>query len=333
MGLKGENKEYLVDTKQRILKGITFYDYEYGFDMAQSIAQYLRENPEKNKKENWDFWWNGGQPGWARNLICLSSLLKTNNKYKPAAERLFAALESHGIQYGFLENTRDIWLRDFMPVRTGSGKYVSFRYEPSYLEKKTEQRTDFRMEIAPRFALEHLVYSDINLDGGNVVFSPSRKTAVISDRIFTENRAYSSAELVKELERLLEVRVIIIPSLHSDMTGHADGMVRFVDENTVVGNRTRYRFGLEMKIKEVLHNYGIEVYDFPYFDSKGDSAVGCYLNFLETEQALFLPVFDADMDSEAIEAAKDIFNKTIIPININEIAEDGGVLNCVSWEE
>ena len=147
-----------------------------------------------------------------------------------------------------------------------------------------------------------------------------------------ENWNYSSAELVQELEQLLEARVIIIPSLRSDMTGHADGMVRFVDENTVIGNASCYLFGLEAHIKVALRNHGIEVIDFSYLDSKGDSAVGCYLNFLETEQAIFLPVFGVDMDSEAVETAKNIFNKTIIPVNINEIAKDGGVLNCISWE-
>lgn len=266
-------------------------------------------------------------------MIYFSSLLKTASKYKPAAERLFTALTAHGVDFRLLDGTRDIWMRDFMPVRTKTGKHISFRYEPGYLDNHPELRTDFQKEIAPHFPLENLVYSDINLDGGNIVFPPSRETAVISNRIFMENGNYSSAELVQELERLLEARVIIIPSLPTDMTGHADGMVRFVDENTVIGNRTKYGYGLEARIKTEMRKHKIEVYDFPYFGSKGDSAVGCYLNFLETEQTVFLPVFGVDMDSEAIETAGELFRKAIVPVNINEIAEDGGVLNCMSWEE
>lgn len=265
-------------------------------------------------------------------MIYFSSFLKTINKYQSSTERLFTALTAHRVPYQLLDNTHDIWLRDFMPTKTKSGKYVSFRYEPSYLKDYLELRTDFHKEIAPLLSLDKLVYSDINLDGGNIVFSPSRETAIISDRIFMENWDYSSAELVRELEQFLETRVIIIPSLRSDTTGHADGMIRFVDENTAVGNASRSLFGLEAHIKTTLRNHGIEVIDFPYFDSKGDSAVGCYLNFLETEQTIFLPVFGVDMDNEAIDTAKNIFNKTIVPININEIAEQGGVLNCISWE-
>ena len=114
-------------------------------------------------------------------MFYFSSILKTTDTYKPATKRLFDVFATHGIHYKLLENTRDIWLRDFMPAKTKSGKYISFRYEPSYLKDFPKLRTDFRREIAPSLSLESLVYSDINLDGGNIVFSPSRETAVISD--------------------------------------------------------------------------------------------------------------------------------------------------------
>lgn len=267
-------------------------------------------------------------------MLYFPYILKTDPTYKNAAGRLFAALDFFNINYKFIKNTKDIWARDFMPVKTKAGGFISFRYEPSYLKNEPELRTDFRKGIAPAFSLENLVYSDINLDGGNVVFSPSREKAVISNRVFDENGDKSKIELINELEKLLEAEVIIIPSLKPvfDMTGHADGMVRFVDENTAVGNISSFQYGLESRIKSALKKHGIKVIDFPYFDSKGDSAVGCYLNFLETEQIIFLPIFNVDMDKEAINAAKDIFNKKIVPVNINEIAEYGGVLNCISWE-
>lgn len=253
------------------------------------------------------------------------------SKYKPAADRMFAALDLLNIKYKLLNNTKDIWLRDFMPVKTKSGKYVSFRYEPSYLADDPQLRTNFKTDIAPSFKVDNLVYTDINLDGGNVVFSPSKEKVIISDRVYSENPSWHKAELTAKLAKLLEANVIIIPSLKSDMTGHADGMVRFVNENTVVANAPLSPFGFETKVKKALQNHGIEVLDFLYFDSNGDSAI-CYLNFLETGQAIFLPVFSVDTDNKAVQTAKHIFHKAIIPININEIAAAGGLLNCISWE-
>lgn len=264
-------------------------------------------------------------------MLYFSSKLNTQ-KYKSAANILSAALNLFNIKYKLLNNTKDIWLRDFMPVKTKSGKYVSFRYEPSYLADDPQLRTNFKTDIAPSFKVDNLVYSDINLDGGNVVFSPSKERVIISDRVFSENPEYGKNTLLLELENLLEASLIIIPSLKSDMTGHADGMARFVDENTVVTNAPLSPYGFETKVKKSLQNYGFNVIDFPYFYSKGDSAVGCYLNYLATEKFIFLPVFGVDTDNEAIELAKNIFDKTIIPININEIAKYGGLLNCISWE-
>ena len=116
------------------------------------------------------------------------------------------------------------------------------------------------------------------------------------------------------------------------MTGHADGMVRFVSENTVLCNDIPSKRGLEPKIKRVLKKRNIRVIDFPYFSSQGNSAIGCYLNFLETEQNVFLPIFGAPLDKRAISAAEQVFPKPIVPISINAIAKDGGVLNCISWE-
>lgn len=266
-------------------------------------------------------------------MLYLSSLLQTNPTYKPAANRLFAALYSVGVKYQLIDGTRDIWLRDFMPVQIRGGSFVSFRYEPSYLADIPKLKTNYKQDIASQFSFS-VTYSDVNLDGGNVVFSPSREKAIISDRILTENPNYTQAELIEIMEQQLKAQVILIPSLKKkyDMTGHADGMVRFVDENTVIGNCVPSKNGLEQRIKTVLQGYGIDVIDFPYFSSSNSSAIGCYLNFLETEQHIFLPVFDNEMDEKAVSSAKEIFSKMIVPVNINEIAKEGGVLNCISWE-
>lgn len=263
-------------------------------------------------------------------MIYFSSLLPT--LYPTDAETLFATLAAHDVPCALLDGTRDIWLRDFMPVRTGSGKLVSFRYEPSYLRDCPELRTDFRRDIAPQLALTPL-YSDINLDGGNVVFSPSGAHVLISDRVFSENPEYPPAALVRELSELLEAEVIVLPSLKSDMTGHVDGMARFLNDRTVLCNRPLSSCGFEQKVKRSVQDCGLDAVDFPFVPTGGVSAVGCYLNYLETEQAVFLPVFGLKQDGEAVSAAERLFPKPVIPVMIPHIAAEGGCLNCISWED
>ena len=264
-------------------------------------------------------------------MLYFSSLLKTNPKYSLSAENLFSALSESGEKFALFDGARDIWARDYMPIRTKRGRYISFRYEPSYLADDPQLRTNFKADIAPHFTLP-VTYSNINLDGGNVVFSPSKAKAVITDRVFSENPEYDKNTLLLELENLLEAEIIIIPSLIRDMTGHADGVVRFVNENTMIGNASPYKNGYEQKVKRALKKHGISVMDFPYFDSAGISAVGSYLNFLETDKHIFLPVFSDAQDETAVKRATEIFDKKIVAVNINSIAEEGGVLNCISWE-
>ena len=87
-------------------------------------------------------------------MFCLSGLL--SYIYPSDTANLTAALDAHNIPYHFLPNAKDIWLRDFMPVRTGSGKLVSFRYEPSYLKNDPDLRTDFRKDLAPQLGRSDL---------------------------------------------------------------------------------------------------------------------------------------------------------------------------------
>lgn len=265
-------------------------------------------------------------------MLYFSSLLKNNPQYSLSAQNLFTALSGCGEEFDFFDGAKDIWARDYMPVKTKSGRYISFRYRPGYLADDPQLRTDYRTDIAPHFDLV-VTYSDIKLDGGNVVFSPSNTKAIITDRVFTENPEIERDKLIIELECLLEAEITVIPSLKSDVTGHADGVVRFVDENTAVGNASPFKSGYEQRVKTALKKRGITVIDFPYFTSAGISAVGSYLNYLETEKHIFLPVFGNAHDEAAVKRAKEIFCKEIIAVNINSIAEEGGVLNCISWEK
>lgn len=164
------------------------------------------------------------------------------------------------------------------------------------------------------------------------MFSPSGARVLISDRVFSENPEYPSAVLVHELSELLEAEVLIIPSLKSDMTGHADGMARFLDDRTVLCNRPLSSCGFEQQVKRAVQDCGLDAVDFPFVPTGGISAVGCYLNYMETERVVFLPVFGIEQDAEAETSARQLFSKEIVPVNIREIAQQGGCLNCISWE-
>ena len=95
-----------------------------------------------------------------------------------------------------------------------------------------------------------------------------------------------------------------------------------------------WRKGME----KVLANYGFEHIDTPFLEYKvkghQESAIGCYINYLEIRNLILLPVFEVDgnKDEEAIRTLCNIFPERIAEsININEIAKHGGCLNCITW--
>lgn len=271
-------------------------------------------------------------------VVYLSELLE--EKFTDCFNRLISILKKHGVEYRLLKGTKDIWCRDYMPILTESGKLIQFRYEPSYLKGNKEwedSRSDVR-EVCRLNGFEP-VFSNINLDGGNVLLCSGR--AIVSDRIFTENPEYTDKEqLVKELSELLEAEVIIIPAQNGDMTGHADGMVRFIDHDTILGNNRseEYKYWTN-GIEKVLKDYNLKYIDVPFFygykDSKHpDHAIGVYVNYLAVGNLIVLPVFEVagNKDAEAIAAFKQIFpDKIIETINYNDVALEGGVLNCTTW--
>ncbi len=272
------------------------------------------------------------------NIVFLSDLLQTDERFEKTCNRLKKILEKRNINYKFLKSTKDIWCRDYMPIQVENDKFIQFRYEPSYLKDELNLQSDPKTvyqtnNFEPKFL-------NINLDGGNVVNWNNK--AIISDRVFDENPEYSDeTKLISELEILLNAEIIIIPQINTDMTGHADGMIRFVDQNTILGNdrNQEYKYWRD-EINKVLRKHNLEYIDIPFFENKEinkkypDNAIGCYVNYLEVGNLILLPIFEVagNKDNEVLEKFKIIFPDRIIEtINYNEIGYFGGLLNCSTW--
>jgi len=270
-------------------------------------------------------------------VVYLSALFAT--QYPETCHRLTDILNKHNIPFAFIEGTKDIWCRDYMPVQTPSGKLIQFRYDPSYLNdpKYSDSRSDVKHVdkingITP-------IFSEIKLDGGNVVMYGNK--AIITDRIYSENPGVSREDLRKQLAELLECEIIIIPALAKsyDFTGHADGMIRFVNENTVIGNDlSEDSPTFQNNMKRAMRLANLTYVEFPYFnyEIKGntDHAIGVYLNYLEVGNLIVMPVFGVpgNRDNEALVKLKEVFpNKVIEPIDYNDVALTGGILNCTTW--
>ena len=264
--------------------------------------------------------------------VYMSELLM--DRYPETCQNLISILEKHKTNYLFLKGTKDIWCRDYMPVRIESGKLIQFRYEPSYLKGKPEWE-ESRSDVKEVCRLNGISaqFSDINLDGGNVLICGGR--AIVSDRVFPENPDIDRDSLVASLSQLLECEIIIIPTIHGDLTGHADGMVRFVNRDTLLGNNLEAEFKYWREgMQKVLTEYKLSYINVPFFEDKAhsDSAIGVYVNYIEVNNLLVVPVFGREQDKEVIDILHKAFpDKLIETIDYSNVALEGGLLNCTTW--
>ena len=156
-------------------------------------------------------------------------------KYEIFYRELEGLLHAQHVDFALLPNTKDIWAVDFMPIQTSLNRFVRFKYNPSYLKgKKDQESISDTDKICEEIEFE-TEKSSILLDGGNVI--KCKDKVIMTDRVFSENPEFEPSNLIGKLKELLQVdNLIIIPRQPGDFTGHADGMVRFFDNKTLIIN-------------------------------------------------------------------------------------------------
>lgn len=267
------------------------------------------------------------------NFLYLADTLP--KKYPDFYKRFENVLTDCNIKFALLPKTKDVWAVDYMPIQTELNKFVRFVYNPSYLRTRQYLKTISDVDtICDEIGIS-THKTDIILDGGNVTRSTNK--VIMTDRVFMDNPTYRRKQLIKELYELLQVdKIYFVPEQPGDFTGHSDGMVRFVDENTIVINDYQKEKEWFYRAFEIaIHNTGLEYLKIPYnvFGNKSnDQANGDYINYLQMENIVFIPTFGIKEDEEAVKQLETIFKgQTIVPIESNEIANDGGILNCITW--
>lgn len=240
-----------------------------------------------------------------------------------------------GINPELIPKTKDIWAVDFMPIQVRTDKFVRFKYYPTYLRTKALQKTISDVDHICESIGIQTIKSDIILDGGNITRTTDK--VIMTERVFKENPSIERKKLISDLHELLEIeKLYFIPVQPYDFSGHADGMVRFFDEDTLLVNdfskeKPSFYEAFEMAISKLRLNC-IKIPYNPYENLKDISAKGDYINYLQMKDVVILPKFGIYEDDIVLRQFEDIFKDSkVTSIECNEIAEDGGVLNCITW--
>ena len=267
------------------------------------------------------------------NTIYFSELIKTDSRFIETSNQIFSILDSFGSKYKFLPDTKDIWARDYMPIQVNATKFIEYRYDPDYLQGNWKGSRD--LKTYPDIVCDSLKLktekSDLIMDGGN--FVKSSDCIILTEKIVKENRlTYSKPDLIKKLQDTFQVdKVVLIPWDKLDKYGHADGMIRFIDKETVLINHF-YKDDSVMEYR--LKQAGLKLEYLDYKQGTNDKLNWAYINFLQTTDLILLPKFDIAEDTEAfqkIESYYSDYKGRIAQVQMRKIVEYDGALNCVTW--
>lgn len=269
------------------------------------------------------------------NKIYFSDLLRTDPRYTKTCGQITKILDSLEVNYQFLEKTKDIWARDYMPIQVSEDKFIEYRYDPDYLQGEEKGYRD--LKTYPDIVCDSIplttTKSEIILDGGNVI--KSNNCVILTDKIVKENRLLcDKTELIKRIESIFEVdHVVLIPWDKKSEYGHSDGMVRFIDDETVLIHEI---YESDETLKWQLKYHGLK-WEFLKFKVKRYHKDNwAYMNFLQTKDLILFPKLNIEEDELALSQIQMYYPEyaerdRIILVDATEIVKEDGAFNCISW--
>lgn len=274
------------------------------------------------------------------NFVYFSELLRTDLRFKATAKQITDILDSFGVKHTFLLGTKDIWARDFMPIQISDKKYIEYRYDPDYLQGTGKDRREIKTysDIVCDLINIKTTKTDIVLDGGNVI--KSSNAIILTDKVLEENkRIYKKKQLLDKLHELFEVdKVVLIPWNKKCEFGHSDGMLRFINDDTVLISGF-YNEADENSKELIIKSLKQNKLNWEWLKCTGNEENEqniAYINFLQTSDLILIPKLNIEEDNKAFEQIEKYYpdyakNKRIAQVDMTEIVKYGGALNCITW--
>lgn len=273
-------------------------------------------------------------PDSYKNKVYFSDLLP--QRCPKTYRGLINVLNKYGVPHELIEGTKDIWCRDYMPVQIMGNMFSLFRYEPDYLLDTEEHKaliTDntFSSRYIGTSHLLDCCY--IKIDGGNVVQNFGK--VIMTAKVFEENPHFTSLDLLNRFTHIFGAEIIILPWDTNEIYGHVDGIVRIIDDNTVLmTNYDQFDPDMAARFRNILSHHFKNVKELKFKAKKPYKYSWAYINWLQTKDVLILPKFGVPEDNQALKQITRLmpnYKDCIEMIDATDLIKHEGCLNCASW--
>ena len=238
---------------------------------------------------------------------------------------------------------QDIWMRDFSSANPDQPTLFRYTAAGQGGTKKAQAisddvQSDFKL-YSQKAGLKFIQTQLLN-DGGNWV-EDGFGNVVISTKFLSDNRLSEKVAREKLIALTNAKHIAFIDADEQGGLEHADGVVSFVDQNTLVMNTypedPDYTKKLKADLIRSIPNIKIHEIITPYdgsqiYDKKFGSACGLYTNMLVTPEHIYFPQFGIKEDSVALQQIRAITKRKVIPVQSNHVCHMGGGVRCMSWQ-
>lgn len=262
------------------------------------------------------------------NIVYISSWLKDECPH--FYPHFLEALKENDIPFKIMKRTNDIWARDYMPIQIYDNRFVQYSYNPDYLQEKQEDResiTDVDA-VCQEIGIE-CVKTDLIIDGGNVV--KAGQYIIMTEKVYKENPNLTPAEIRNQLRKLFHCDLIMLPWDKNEKYGHADGIVKAIDDHTVLlTNYADYDSQTAERFSKILSQY-FDVKTLHYSETSNDLN-WAYINFLRVGDVIIVPGLNIPEDQQAMQQIKRYYPSCkVVQIDSSEVVKKDGALNCITW--
>ena len=237
-----------------------------------------------------------------------------------------------------VDDVRDIWMRDFTTVNPKQPVQFSYTWA-SMSQKQSQDVQKSFSRFADRYKIQR-AKTDLMIDGGNLVDDYAGR--IITTTRFMEDNELSYDEAKQELKTALGAREVAILEPDEKVLAHSDGMVSWVDKNTLLVNDyskiPSFRTVVMDELKASFPSAKIVEVPVEYkTNPKGqwdgfESACGVNLNSTVTYNNIYVPTFNMPHDQKALRIIKQNTTKKVIPINAESVCPMGGSVRCLTWQ-